>query len=246
MSFDILNLSEEKTMKKIISALLSLGLILSLCACGDDKKDDANKPASSAETTNVASEEPKEFPIPEGEHAEFMLSYAWAATDNSGSISFYSDGKFDYFTSVTNDDGSVTTGLDSSGHWNIDEDDELELTFENGVIEYCGTQNNSFYVAELDKTFSNGEVEGLDNWYGTYIGELGEINISESIFDTSIDVDIYLDDEIGSMYSTSLKLELTGEIASDEYIQLVTDGETVTLESLDSQFDNYVGEYTKQ
>ncbi|MDR0917807.1 MAG: hypothetical protein LBM93_00930 [Oscillospiraceae bacterium] len=47
-------------MKKIISALLTLGLILSLCACGDEKKDDTNKSAKTESSTTVTSAEKTE------------------------------------------------------------------------------------------------------------------------------------------------------------------------------------------
>jgi hypothetical protein len=234
-------------MKKIISALLSLGLILSLCACGDEKKED-----SSAKTTNAASDESGEFPLPEGEHAQYMLSYDWDATDGSGSLSFFSDGKFDYYTK--NDNGD--TDLKSSGHWTIDEDDELALKFENGEIEYCGTQSDSFYVGEFDATFSNGgtDTDGdsdadsetdtdITVWYGTYIGEEAEIMISESA------VDGYLAFAFSAelmTYSGNLKLNETGDVASDDHIDITLNGETLTLDVFDSEIDDYVGEYTKQ
>ncbi|MDR0917808.1 MAG: hypothetical protein LBM93_00935, partial [Oscillospiraceae bacterium] len=205
-------------MKKIISALLTLGLILSLSACGEDKKDD-----SSAKTNDSATEETGEFPKPKGPQVNFIVAYKWVATDNSDYLMFDSNGVFEYFTDITNEDGSITSELKSSGHWDIDEDNYLELTFENGEVESCDSDSNYFYVGHFDKTFFNGEVEGIDNWYGTYSSELGKITLSHAVYRTTIDVELFLKDE--STYNTTLKFDYTGIFATDGYINLALDGE---------------------
>jgi predicted small lipoprotein YifL len=57
-------------MKKIISALLTIGLILSLCACGDKKENDDNKSASSAKSESSESATSSEKNTESGSNAE--------------------------------------------------------------------------------------------------------------------------------------------------------------------------------
>jgi hypothetical protein len=48
------------------------------------------------------------------------------------------------------------------------------------------------------------------------------------------------------MYSTTLKLDNTGRIAADEYIELILDGENLRIEELHYDFENYVGDFVKE
>jgi hypothetical protein len=248
--------TENIQMKKLISTLLAVGLLLNLCACGDKKEDSGNnstpaKTQSPATPENneedVTPQEQGEITPPTGEVATFLTENNWYTTDNTGVLMFNFDGTYSYFTNTQNDDGSMTTELTKSGNWAIDDENDLEITID-GETEYC-TVDNYFYVGGLGLTFSNGQIsaEVLESWYGTYSGELGEVEITESIFDNSLSVSIYLNDDMGSMYSSSsLKLDYTGEFAQDDYIEIIFDGEYLTIVALDSEFENYAGDYVKQ
>jgi hypothetical protein len=178
---------------------------------------------------------------------DIMLENEWQTTDKSGYFSFNSNGTFEYSLHKETEDGWVSFETAGSGSWVL-EGDVLNLAWEDGTEDACDFFGNYFYVSSLDATVFNGIADAgvLESWYGRYEGELGEIIISDSIFDNSIDVSIYLNDEIGSMLDTSLELEPDGSAASDEYITLHLDGSTLTIEPLNANFDNYAGTFDKQ
>lgn len=175
-----------------------------------------------------------------------LLADQWQTTDKSGFFSFYQNGSFEYRVRTETDEG-ISFDSAGSGTWVLN-GDVLNLAWENGIEDACDFTGNTFYVSSLDAAVFNGKVAAgaLEQWCGSYAGEPGEINVSVSIFDNSIDVFISLDDDIGSMYSTTLELEPDGGTASDEYIACHLDGGVLTLEPLNTNFDNYGGTFDKQ
>jgi len=175
----------------------------------------------------------------------------WQATDNSGYFVFQPHGSFEYYVQTiteTEDGGvSVSAQTQGAGKWTLD-NGVLDLVWDDGTEDSCDFTGNTFNVPSLNITVFNGVVDAgaMEMWYGTYISELGEVRITESFFDNRIDVEIYLDDDIGSMYSTDLNLEPSGTAASDEYITMRLDNGTITIEPLNEQFDNYAGTFDKQ
>ena len=172
----------------------------------------------------------------------------WRAIDESCAFEFYNNGSFEYRTRVNLDGGMYSFEAEDSGTWVLAAD-KLTISWNDGSEEVCDFTGNAFYVSSLDVTIFNGKANSgvLDNWYGEYIGETGaEVIISESILDNTISVSLYLNDEIGSMYSTSLELELGGNTAADEYITLNLDGNTLTVEPLNSFYEDYGGSYEKK
>jgi hypothetical protein len=176
-----------------------------------------------------------------------LLYDDWKATDKSFGFRFYQNGAFEYLTRMDFEDGAYTFEAEDSGSWNLD-GEVLTLIWTDGTEDLCDLTGNTFYVPSLDATTFNGKADAgvLDKWYGNFTGELGEVFISSSIFDNTVDVSIYLNDEIGSMYGAGLEFNPTGETAADEHFILLLDSDTLTIEPISADYEHYAGVFERQ
>lgn len=167
--------------------------------------------------------------------------------EESFNLSFYQNRAFKFYA-WQEDEGTYTIETEDSGNWVL-EGDVLTISWSSGTEDVCDFIGNTFYVPTLDATFFNGNANAgvLRKWYGTYIGELGEVFISDTMSDNAVSVSIYLNDDIGSMYSCSgMDLTPDGSTAGDEYFALHLDGNTLTIEPLTPNYENYAGTYERQ
>jgi hypothetical protein len=180
-----------------------------------------------------------------------LVNSTWRAMENElQTLSFYRDGRFELITATVNDEASsYRFEITDSGQWTLT-GAALALTWSDGRDETCDFTGHTLTAESLGMAFGNGkQPEGaLEKWYGSYFSETGsEIDISESIHDNCLEVSFYLNDEIGSMYSSGgIELSADGGSAADAYVMLRIDGDTVTVEALHDQFADYAGTYVRE
>lgn len=176
-----------------------------------------------------------------------VITSDWKSTDDSCAFRFYPNGAFEYLIRVDLDDGMYTFETADSGNWVV-EDEALTISWLDGTEEEYDYTGNTFRVPSLDVTIFNGKADGgvLSRWYGDYTGETGEVSISEAFGGNTVNVSLYLNDDIGSMYSNSgMELDPDGGSAEDEYLALYLDGDTLTVEPLNPEFEGYAGTYKR-
>ncbi|MDR2502319.1 MAG: hypothetical protein LBC78_03615 [Oscillospiraceae bacterium] len=181
-----------------------------------------------------------------------LVSSDWRfiAEDDQHTLNMHNNGGFDYrITTPDEEEGAYSSATVDSGQWEL-AGGSLTLMWSDGSEEACGLTGNTITVDSLGMTFANGKpLEGrLENWYGSYFSETGaEIYVSKSILENRISVSLYLNDDIGSMYSSGgIKLSVDAGSAADDYIALRLDGDRVTVEALDQQFEGYAGIYARE